>query len=129
MNFRPAGMSSDEDDEDLYDYGYDDGDDPVRKKRTYEPPAVPVTQSQRVNRELNVKYEKDRALNEFFTAVEYHDFEDAEYLLQAGVPIDGSFPGQWTALMQACSRGDQVAVEFLLGNGANPNLHKGENFI
>lgn len=46
-------------------------------------------------------------------------------VINLGVPIDGSFPGQWTALMKACAKGDHDMVEYLLENGANPNLHKG----
>lgn len=84
---RPAGMSSDEDDDDEYDYGFDDPEE--RKKKPvyqYQPPRpIFATQSEKVNRQLNAKYEKDRALSEFHIAVESGDFEAVENFLQQGI--------------------------------------------
>lgn len=123
---RPAGMSSDEDDDDFYDYGYADWKDKKEKKEIYrpEPKPIPVTQSVRVNRGLNDKYERDRALSMLHRAVEEGDMDTIEDLLNEGVPVDGSFPGEWTPLMKACSKGDRLIVEYLLQNKSNPNQHK-----
>lgn len=81
-------MSSDEEDDYYgFDYGYDDLKE-KKKKRSYQPEPMrnpyPVTQSPRINNELNVKFEKETALSYFHRAVKDGDFETMEDLLQQG---------------------------------------------
>ncbi|KAL0270008.1 UNVERIFIED_CONTAM: hypothetical protein PYX00_007558 [Menopon gallinae] len=45
-------------------------------------------------------------------------------LIDRGVSVNDSKLNEWTALIEACSRGNHEVVAFLLDNGADPNLHK-----
>lgn len=42
-----------------------------------------------------------------------------------GVSVNESNVKEWTPLIEACSKGNHEVVAFLLENGADPNLHKG----
>ncbi|XP_075226230.1 uncharacterized protein LOC142327259 isoform X2 [Lycorma delicatula] len=103
FNFRPAGMSSDEDSDDGIEFSMAHEKNSRSAKTFNQPKLTPEEQ--------------------LFNAVKSEDLPKIKELINDGVNIN-CIDGGWTPLMYACFQGFPDVLEVLLKNGANLNFHK-----
>lgn len=100
--WRPAGMSSEEDeDDDYFEFSSDKPNPPINEKP------------------LETTLE-----DKFLTSLKNGNINEMKILIESGFKIDTPLEAGWSALLHSCFLGNPDVVKFLLDSGADPNFHK-----
>ena len=73
------------------------------------------------NYNLNTSADEKQGFDAFIQAACDDDHARLQQLLDAGVPVDGSDFGDWTALIHASIHGNSKCLQILINNGADVN--------
>lgn len=101
--WRPAGMSSEEDEDDDY-FGF-----------SSDVPKPPINEKKPLETTLEDK---------FLISLKNGNINEMKIMIENGFKIDTPLEAGWSALLHSCFLGNSDVVKFLLDSGADPNFHK-----